>query len=187
MGAGGMAAAIVLASNMVSSGAQAWIDFTIGGALVADGGVEVTASDAASIDATTSLESEVSPTNDLGAGILNGLVGAFLDDYEFTSHSGMQFVAFGDKVRTDDGTVYEYMGEDATIDLDEGAEDYSVYGFWKPLSETSLLNDAVTYAALSALGTVLGVEAVGPPTPTSGSSTTTTSAARSRPGSSGPW
>ena len=86
---------------------------------------------------------------------MNGFVGAFLDDYEYTSHSGTQTVAFGDRVRTDDGTVYQYMGVGATLVLDEAVEDYTDYGYWKPLSETSLLNDAVAYAALSALGTVL--------------------------------
>ena len=46
---------------------------------------------------------------------------------------------FGDKVRTDDGTVYRYMGEDATLDLDEAAQDYSDFGYWKPLSEPNLI------------------------------------------------
>ena len=98
MGAGGMAAAFVLASNMVSSGAEAWIDFTVGGAVSAGSDVEVAASDEAGITATTALDAEVSPTNDAGAGIMNGFVGAFLDDYEYTSHSGTQTVVFGDRV-----------------------------------------------------------------------------------------
>ena len=54
---------------------------------------------------------------------------------------------FGDKVRTDDGTVYRYMGVDATLNL--GTQDYSNYGFWKPLSETNLITDSVAYAALN--------------------------------------
>ena len=94
----------------------------------------MSASDDAAIDAHTTLYASVSPTNDAGAGILNKLAGALLDDYQFTSHSGTRLVHFGDKVRTDDGTVYQYMGEDATLDLDEAAQDYSDYGYWKPLS-----------------------------------------------------
>ena len=37
-------------------------------------------------------------------------------------------------VRTDDGSVYRYMGVDATLDLDEATQDYTDYGLWKLLS-----------------------------------------------------
>ncbi len=47
------------------------------------------------------------------------------------------------------------MGTDQTRNLDETVQDYSDYGYWKPLSETNLISDSVAYAALSALGTVL--------------------------------
>ena len=156
MGAGGMSAAAVLSSNMVNSAATATIENSVIGAAAPIGGdVAVEASDEATIDSVTELRAEVAPSNDLGAGILNTFVGSLLDDYQFTSHSGMRLVRFGDKVRTDDGTVYRFMGVDADLDLSETVQVYSDPDFWKPLSETSLLNDAITYAALSALGTLL--------------------------------
>ena len=57
--------------------------------------------------------------------------------------------------RFDDGSVVRYMGQDAVLDLSELVQTYSDMDYWKPLSPTSLLNDAITYAALSALGTAL--------------------------------
>ncbi|HEY3484643.1 MAG TPA: hypothetical protein VGK49_04625, partial [Ilumatobacteraceae bacterium] len=152
MGAGGMSAAAILSSNRVNSAARASIDAST---VEVDGDVTVEAADDATIDATTTLFSEVSPTNDLGNGIMNQLAGALLDDYQFTSHSGTRLIRFGDKVRTDDGTVYRFMGTDQTRNLSEALQDYSEYGYWKPLSETNLITDAVAYAALSALGPVL--------------------------------
>src|SRR4029079_11426281 len=67
-------------------------------------------------------------------------------------------VHFGDKVRTDDGTVYQYMGEDDTLILDETTQDYTDFGYWKRLSEPNLISASLAYAALSALGTVLKKE-----------------------------
>ena len=58
------------------------------------------------------------------------------------------------------------MGPDATLDL--AAQDFTDFGLWKTLTEPNLLNDAVTYAALSALGTALGATRSARPTSTSG-------------------
>ncbi|MBC5786410.1 hypothetical protein H8N03_25985, partial [Ramlibacter sp. USB13] len=104
MGAGGMSAAFVLSSNMVNSTAEAYIDFTTAGAgnTIAAASVDVTASDDAAITAGTSLESSVSPTNDAAAGIINGLAGVLLDDYQYTSNSGVVDVTFGQRVRVAD-------------------------------------------------------------------------------------
>ena len=156
MGAGGMSAAAVLSSNMVNSAAHATIDTNT--SVDAGGDVSVSASDDAAIDAHTTLYASVSPTNDAGAGILNKLAGALLGEYQFTSHSGTRLVHFGDKVRTDDGTVYQYMGEDDDAHLDETTQDYTDFGYWKPLSEPNLISASLAYAALSALGTVLKKE-----------------------------
>ena len=72
------------------------------------------------------------------------------------SSSGAQPVKFGDLVRADDGTVYRYMGVDGALDL--GAQDYADYGRWKALEPANLITDAVAYAALNAIGTALGVD-----------------------------
>ena len=61
--------------------------------------------------------SEVAPANDAGAGILNKWANQSLAEYKFTQHSGTREVVFGDKVRADDGTIYQYMGTTQTIDL----------------------------------------------------------------------
>ena len=157
MGAGGMAAAMLVASNMISSGAQASVSFAAGaGTVTATGAVAVTAADTAAITASTAQYAEVSPTNDAGAGILNRFADAITRDYAFTQQSGTQPVKFGDLVRADDGTVYRYMGVDATLDL--GAQDYADYGRWKALEPANLITDAVAYAALNAIGTALGVD-----------------------------
>ncbi len=55
---------------------------------------------------------------------------------------------FGDKVRTDDGTVYRYMGEDATLDLDEARRTTRTSATGSR-SEPNLITDALAYAALS--------------------------------------
>ena len=86
---------LVLASNMVSSAADAWIDFTAW-ARRRRRSVDVAATDTASITATTALDAEVTPTNDAGAGILNGLRGRHPRRLQFTSHSGTQAGVFGD-------------------------------------------------------------------------------------------
>ena len=77
----------------------------------------VAASDEARIDSHTTMYSEVAPANDAGAGILNKWANQSLAEYKFTQHSGTRDVAFGDKVRADDGTIYQYMGTPQSIDL----------------------------------------------------------------------
>ena len=77
----------------------------------------VAASDEARIDSHTTMYSEVAPANDAGAGILNRWANQSLAEYKFTQHSGTRDVVFGDKVRADDGTIYQYMGTPQSIDL----------------------------------------------------------------------
>ncbi|MCP3939418.1 MAG: hypothetical protein GY708_29070, partial [Actinomycetia bacterium] len=116
-------------------------------------GVEVRASDDASIDATSRLVSSSSTSNDGGASILNTFAQKLLDDYQFTSKSGSQTVAFGDRVRVDDnfappaatvssldptGKVFQYMGVEGTVDLGT-AQDYSDYELWKELDATNII------------------------------------------------
>ena len=85
-GAGGMSASFILASNMVSSVARAYLEDEP--ATVQAGDVTVAAANAASITADTKMYAEVSPTNDAGAGILNTFAGQLADEYQYTSNSG---------------------------------------------------------------------------------------------------
>ena len=156
MGAGGMAAAIIIASSMVNATAAATIART---PVTATAGVTVTAADDAAIASDTSLQAEVAPTNDLGAGILNRFVGQILGEYQFTTHSGTRLVALRRPRARRRRRRPPVMGTDATLDL--AAQDFTDFGLWKTLTEPNLLNDAVTYAALSALGTALKREALG--------------------------
>ncbi|MBC5783456.1 LEPR-XLL domain-containing protein, partial [Ramlibacter sp. USB13] len=104
LGAGGMSAAFVLSSNMVNSTAEAYIDFTTAGPgnTVQAGSVSVHAEDSAGIAAESNLLSAVAPTNDAGAGLINNLAGVLLDDYQYTSNSGVVDVTFGQRVRVAD-------------------------------------------------------------------------------------
>ena len=166
MRAGGMSASASLSSNMVSSAVRASISFAAlpaaGDNVVAAGAVEVVAEDQASIHAISSLLASVSPTNDLGQGIINKLAGAMLDDYRFTSRSGTRLVRFGERVRVADdhadadlaGKVFAYMGVDAVRDL--AAQDYADFELWKELTPTGLITDSVPYAILSHVGVAIG-------------------------------
>ena len=117
--------------------------------------------------------SEVAPANDAGAGILNKWANQSLAEYKFTEHSGTREVVFGDKVRADDGTIYQYMG--TTADDRPLAEDYTDFGYWKQLTPVNLINDSV-----GVRGPCRPSARSARPTATSCWSTTTTSAARSR-------
>ena len=108
-GAAGTSVSGVLSSNRVNSTATAYIDYATGYAhdskladVTAGGAVSVSASDDNGISASTRMYSEVAPTNDAGAGILNTLAGKLIDDYGYTTRSGVQDVKFGDKVHLAD-------------------------------------------------------------------------------------
>ena len=120
MGAGGMSAGGILASNMVNSRAKAIVeDGSIGATRRRDGRSVRRGADRS----RATMESKVEPANNAGAGILNKWANQSLAEYKFTQHSGTRDVVFGDKVRADDGTIYQYMGTPRSIDL--LAEDYS--------------------------------------------------------------
>ena len=101
----------MLTSNMVNSSAKAFI--LNGSATV--GSASISASDDAAIDAHSELQSTAESSNDAGKGLLNNFANALINDYKFTSSSGVtnttQSLKFGDKV-WHDGTVYQFMGAD---------------------------------------------------------------------------
>ena len=95
-------------------------------------------------------------SNDLGVGLLSSLVNDILHEYQYTSNSGAQTLAFGDRVRVADdfagsgtpGQVYQYMGTTAPLDL--GTVDYTDLNLWKPLDDTNIVPDGVIMTALQA-------------------------------------
>jgi pimeloyl-ACP methyl ester carboxylesterase len=124
--AAGMSASAVLSSNMVSSKARAYIDYStaVGGTtdIVTGGTLAVTALDDASISAVTNLYAEVSPVNDAATGLLNNLAGTLLDDYQYTNASGSRNLLFGDKVLVTD----DYYPADFEVD---GSDDLQMVAF----------------------------------------------------------
>ncbi|MCO6459637.1 MAG: hypothetical protein J5I93_30345, partial [Pirellulaceae bacterium] len=144
----GLAASGILASNKVSSDAKAWIDFTpshLGPRTVTAGGtLEVTAIDTSSIMADTTLVATAVSTNNLDA--FNDVAIALgLDDYEFTTASGNQSVGNGNRVRLganyqgpagadygDPGSVYEYLGDTANINLSQ--ENFGNAALWSKVT-----------------------------------------------------
>ena len=102
-GASGMAAGAILASNKVSSRAQAYIKDTDSADAVStrvdgDTGVRVEANDNAGIDANSEVTVASVSTNTVDA--LKGLAGNLgLDDYQYTSKSGERTLNDGDRVR----------------------------------------------------------------------------------------
>ena len=140
-GAKGKSVGAIVASNKVSSLAQA----TITSSTVTHGGaVSVTAADAAGVFANVKMVSSSSTTNDGGASVLQHEISNFVPA-DFLSTEGTQTLKYGDRVRvkaghTAGGTVggvYRYLGEEAAIDL--GNEDYTDLGYWQPVEETTLI------------------------------------------------
>ncbi|MBT7081754.1 MAG: hypothetical protein HN929_09860, partial [Chloroflexi bacterium] len=135
-GASGMAVSAVLASNMVSSTADAYIDYTSSqGSVVSSGSITVSADDSAVIDATDTMKAISSTTNDAGASMLGGLVDSAASGYDYSSHSGSQSLTSGDLVRVASdhsaggvlGATYKYTGSDAATNL--GTTDYNGSGW----------------------------------------------------------
>ncbi|MBN2326053.1 MAG: LEPR-XLL domain-containing protein, partial [Candidatus Omnitrophica bacterium] len=156
-GSGTMAASGVLASNMVSSLAKAYIENTDSVKSVDAGrNISIYARDAAAIDSSTSLVTSSKATNDIGVGILNDFIDTLLYDYQYTSNSGLQTLQFGDKVRVagdyDDSKgkpekIYKYMGTGGQYDL--GSQDYiGDYGLWQELDASNIIPTGIAKAAM---------------------------------------
>ncbi|MFZ0530531.1 MAG: hypothetical protein WAL91_08355, partial [Propionicimonas sp.] len=128
--------------------------------VVTAAGITVDARDTATITATSALAAEVSSAGDAGSGILNRWADDVLSDYEYTSNSGTQSLAFGDRVRVADdhaeaavaGRVYQWMGTTENVDLGAATTDYADFELWKELTPTNLVNAAVGYDDLAERG-----------------------------------
>jgi len=142
----------------------------------AGGNVTVTASDRATIEASTSLKAGVSKTNDAGAGIINNWAGDKLADYQFTSKSGTRQVHFGDLLRVADdwtapatavqpgldlrGRVLQYMGTDAGALLNLATQDFTDYALWKLLSPSVLIPPKVASTSLTLVSKLANMPAL---------------------------
>ena len=156
-GAAGKSVGVVAATAKVSGAATAAVEASTVTATA--GSVTVTASDEADISSTTAMSSDIAPSNDGGAGLLNQWASDILDDYDYTSRSGSVLVHFGTTVRVAEdydedtgGKTYQYMGLDAFTLLDLGSQDYSNFELWKELTPTTLITDSLSYALLGTAG-----------------------------------
>jgi hypothetical protein len=95
--------------------------------------MEVTAQDIAGIFANVKLVSSATTTNDGGTRVLQDEINNFLPS-DFLSSEGSRAIKFGQRVRiasgfadpdVHPGTVYEWMGADATVDLNDPTHSYT--------------------------------------------------------------
>lgn len=141
-GASSAAISGLLASNMVSSEADAYIHYTadMDSNLDVDAGVAVTvqANEKAEISASTRMLAKGSSTNDAGTSLINNFADALLTEYHYTTNSGTQKVKPLEMVRLADnytggtgapGVVYMYNGADES-NLNLGNQNYAGNPLW---------------------------------------------------------
>ncbi len=148
-GASGMSAGGVLASNMMSSKASAYIDYTADPGIVNVGGtLSVMATDSAGIYANSKIVSSSTTTSDGGMAILDEVIGSIISvDWESTD--GQRTLNFGDWVRLssdyanggDPGAVYQYLGSLATVNLN--LENYKNLDYWKIYAPTNIIPEGI--------------------------------------------
>ncbi|MBC8506768.1 MAG: hypothetical protein H8D34_18030, partial [Chloroflexi bacterium] len=100
--ANAMAVTAVLASNEISSSAEAWIHDTNPGngriALLSANGVDVEAADRSLIDSFTAMGNTAKKNSTFGTNLMSDLINQQEKEYQFTDRSGVQNVRFGDRV-----------------------------------------------------------------------------------------
>src|SRR5262249_3322803 len=69
---------------------------------------------------------------------INSLVDSILDDYQYTSKSGVQILSLGDTVRASNGNVYKFYGADSSS-VDLGTTNFADKGLWKKLDPFTLV------------------------------------------------
>ncbi|MBF0461945.1 MAG: hypothetical protein HQL87_11155, partial [Magnetococcales bacterium] len=148
-----MAASAVLASNMVQAQAEAYIHptGTTRGTATVSGNLTVAASNAATINSSSSMEAIACASSDPQASILGALTTALQESYQFTTLSGSQLIHQGDLVRVDQnyavaglsstlaglpGGLYRYLGSDTTLNL--GTAIYGDPSKWVQVTQQSL-------------------------------------------------
>ncbi|MEA2197211.1 MAG: mucin9, partial [Solirubrobacteraceae bacterium] len=112
------------------------------------GGLSVTASDTAEVEANIEVETSAKTKSNLAGTMLLDYIKGVQTDYQYTSHSGLQKVQNGELVRTDSGDVYAYTGPSVTtgpgLDLSETAQNYAANANWGKVS-TSVLDTLTQY------------------------------------------
>ena len=103
--ASGTTADGMISSNIIQAGVTAYVDNDnstgkrpTGATVTSVGAMAVTASDNSSDTASSEETSINTPSNDAGAGLINGYANLVLNSYQFTNQSGTRQLNFGDKV-----------------------------------------------------------------------------------------
>ncbi|MGB3118400.1 MAG: hypothetical protein WBE58_06250, partial [Verrucomicrobiales bacterium] len=134
--ADGVSASGMIGMNRVSSGAEAYIDFTGPGkgTVTAGGTLTVEAQDAAALQSTATFSAISTLASEPGDPDPKHIIGsAFAESYSFTTNSGIRTISLGEGVRVASGfdpflgvagKIYRYVGLlPATVDL--GAVNYA--------------------------------------------------------------
>ena len=157
--------------NFIQAGVSAYVNNDNDGKLVGStGAMSVTASDTSSVTASSEETSTNAPSNDAGAGLINGFANLALHSYEYTDQSGTQNLVFGDSVWVDDGTgqgtgtVYQYMGPGTALAPDSlnlssltggtTGHNFGNLQYWKALSQDNLIQGQEVDIALSVVGKI---------------------------------
>ncbi|MEQ9409446.1 MAG: calcium-binding protein, partial [Fuerstiella sp.] len=158
-GASGAAASILVTSNMVSTDADASVDFTEpgtptatpDGTITVGGTLLIKAKDDTQIFSNVKLVARSSTSNNGGVSVLkNSLQALSSTPSDFVSSEGTRTIDFGQTVRVandhtaggDAGSRYKYMGPAATS-LDLTTVDYSDAGYWYEVSATKFLPEGL--------------------------------------------
>jgi hypothetical protein len=166
-GASGKSIGALVATNLVSSKATAFIDFeTTQGTIAAGGALSITAQDDATIDSSSTLAALSSTKNDGGLSIATNLAKTLLGDYQYTTKSGQQELLQGDLVRLDDdystggaaGKVYRYIGSAATLDL--GQQNYADTSRWQKMDLSGSIDDVLEVLSVLPLN-ITGSDSMG--------------------------
>ncbi|MEA5569032.1 DUF4347 domain-containing protein [Anabaena sp. UHCC 0399] len=162
----GMSVGAILASNKVSSAAQAYIEQPIGTVQVGDT-LTISAQDNVGIYSNSKIVSSSITTNVGGADILDNKIKQFLNA-KYDTADGLKNLKFGERVRLGAdygnggkaGSVYEYLGTGNSLDLSN--TDYTNLDYWKEVLETQLIpqgnnitdSDAIAVGGLVVLNDV---------------------------------
>ena len=165
----GAAASGILASNMISAGAKAYIDYaSTTGTITATGAVDVKAHDSTNLFSNSKIVSASSTTNDGGVSVLDGVLRTLAADHkntdgtqtvdfgtvvrvantgDFNSTDGNQSISYGQTVTAANGKTYRYLGVGTSLDL--STADFTDRGFWKETDPGSSLYEYMGGSAVS--------------------------------------
>ncbi len=136
----------LVTGNVIKAGVQAYIDNTSAGGtdgsndpINAANAITVTATDNSSDTSTSSETSINTPSNDGGAGLINGYANLVLASYQYTDESGVVGLNFGDKVWVSGvtaGDIVDQGSANTTVNNGDVAED-AEGNFWQYTGSSS--------------------------------------------------